>query len=73
MPHGEARLLVRITAEAPMRNRVLGISMLRLSPAYQFCVMFSVLTTSALALASTCAQQPTESFEKTKPTLTMHA
>lgn len=42
------------TAAPPTLNRQLGMSMARLLPKYQFCVMFSVDTTSALLLGYTC-------------------
>lgn len=63
-------LFVSTTAAPPMRNRVLGMSMDRSSPRYQFWVMFSVETTSAYEercvarhlaaswVASTPAEQP---------------
>ena len=47
------------TAAAPTRKRQLGMSMARSLPKYQFCVMFSVLITSALLLGYTCRQTPT--------------
>ena len=43
-------LLDSTRAAPPMRKRQLGMSMERSSPKYQFCVMFSVLTTSAVEL-----------------------
>jgi len=47
-------------AAPPTRNRQLGMSMERSLPKYQFCVMFSVETTSARALGYRCAgrQEP---------------
>lgn len=49
-----AHLLESTMAAPPMRKRQLGMSMERSSPKYQFCVMFSVLTTSARELGYTC-------------------
>jgi len=47
-------------AAPPTRKRQLGMSMERSLPKYQFCVMFSVETTSARALGYRCAgrQEP---------------
>lgn len=50
-------LLDSTMAAPPMRNRQLGMSMDRSSPKYQFWVMFSVLTTSAVELGYTYAQR----------------
>lgn len=47
------RLLESSMAAPPTRNRQLGISMERSFPKYQFCVMFSVETTSAVLLGYT--------------------
>ena len=44
-------------AAPPMRNRQFGMSIERSSPKYQFCVMFSVLTTSAVELGYTYRQR----------------
>ena len=45
-------LLVKSTPAPPILNNVFGISMERSFPEYQFKVMFSVDTTSALLLGS---------------------
>ena len=46
-------LLDSTMAAPPMRKRQFGMSIERSSPKYQFCVMFSVLTTSAVELGYT--------------------
>ncbi len=48
------RRLVSTSAAPPTRKRQLGMSMALLLPKYQFCVMFSVDTTSARLLGYTC-------------------
>lgn len=48
------RRLERRTEAAPTRKRQLGMSIARSLPKYQFCVMFSVLTTSARLFGYTC-------------------
>ena len=50
------RRLVSTRAAPPTRKRQLGMSMALLLPKYQFCVMFSVDTTSARLLGYTCTQ-----------------
>jgi hypothetical protein len=49
-------LLESTIAAPPMRNKQFGMSIERSSPKYQFCVMFSVLTTSAVELGYTYRQ-----------------
>lgn len=54
---GNAHLLDSSMAAPPTLKRQLGISMERSLPKYQFCVMFSVLTTRARLLGYTCTIQ----------------
>ena len=49
-------------AAPPTRNRQLGMSMERSLPKYQFCVMFSVDTTTASACGYLCDEQPMSSY-----------
>ena len=49
-----SHLLDSTMAAPPRRKRQLGMSMERSLPKYQFWVMFSVLTTSAVLLGYTC-------------------
>ena len=51
-----ARLLVSTMAAQPTRKRQLGMSIARSLPKYQFCVMFSVLTTRHVLLRYTCTR-----------------
>ena len=69
------RRFERTTAAAPTRKRQLGMSIARSLPKYQFCVMFSVLTTSALLFGYTCSptSTPTISCRDYNPTTAVHA
>eukprot|EP00882_Tetradesmus_deserticola_P034806 GHRQ01040088.1.p1 GENE.GHRQ01040088.1~~GHRQ01040088.1.p1 ORF type:complete len:102 (+),score=24.22 GHRQ01040088.1:133-438(+) len=49
------RLLESSMAAPPTLNRQLGMSMDLVLPKYQFCVMFSVDTTSTYVLGSICS------------------
>ena len=50
----EAHLLERRAPAPPRRNRQLQTSMERSLPTYQFCVMFSWFTISAILLGRAC-------------------
>lgn len=64
------RRFERTTAAAPTRKRQLGMSIARSLPKYQFCVMFSVLTTRALLFGYTCS--PTSNPNHQRPRLHPH-
>lgn len=53
------RRLLSTRAAPPTRKRQLGMSMALLLPKYQFCVMFSVDTTSARLFGYTCSERIT--------------
>ena len=55
-------------AAPPTLNRQLGMSMERSLPKYQFCVMFSVLTTKARLLGYTYDTQQLITYAKFKNT-----
>ena len=66
------RLLVSTSAAPPTRKRQLGISMALLLPKYQFCVIFSVDTTSARLVGYTCTYAQCLTTTQLTPIVSFH-